>query len=152
LWAWELHQLGWTQTRIAQALGVTQGAVSQWLQRAQVGGVQALQAHPAPGPPRRLSPNQLEQLPCLLAQGAEAFGFLGAVWTRRRVAQLIKEQFSVRYHPRHVGRLLQQMGWSPQRRVVQASQRDEAQIATWYEDRWPLLKKSACAKTESSSL
>lgn len=27
--AWELHQQGWTQQHIAQALGVTQGAISQ---------------------------------------------------------------------------------------------------------------------------
>ena len=27
--AWELHQRGWTQTHIAEALGVTQGAVSR---------------------------------------------------------------------------------------------------------------------------
>src|SRR5215217_7053190 len=88
--AWELHQLGWTQTPIAQALGVSQAAVSQWLQRAQVAGLPALHTHPAPGPRPLLSPAQLDQLPCLLACGAEAFGFLGAVWSRRRVAQLIK--------------------------------------------------------------
>jgi predicted transcriptional regulator len=31
--AWELHQKGWQQQAIAEALGVTQGAVSQWLKR-----------------------------------------------------------------------------------------------------------------------
>jgi transposase len=49
----------------------------------------------------------------LLAQGAEAFGFLGAVWTRRRVAQLINDEFGVRYHPGHVSRLLKQIEWTP---------------------------------------
>jgi transposase len=80
--AWELHHLGWTQARIAQAFGVSQGAVSQWLKRAQLAGLQALHAHPAPGRPALLSPAQLAQLEHLLLQGAEAFGFLGAVWTR----------------------------------------------------------------------
>src|SRR4051794_3142225 len=79
--AWELHQLGWKQARIAQALGVSQGAVSQWLKRAQFDGPQALHAHPPPGPQPLLSPAQLDQLQRLLACGAEAFGFLGAVWT-----------------------------------------------------------------------
>ena len=32
--AWELKQEGWTQRAIARALGVTEGAVSQWCKRA----------------------------------------------------------------------------------------------------------------------
>jgi transposase len=75
--AWELHQLGWTQTRIAEALDVTQGAVSQWLKRAALAGLSALHAHPAPGAPPRLSPDQLAQLPRLLAAGAAAAGRAG---------------------------------------------------------------------------
>jgi transposase len=149
--AWELHQMGWTQSKIAQALGVTQGAVSQWLSRAKRAGVQALHACPAPGRPPLLSPAQLAQLPDLLAQGAEAFGFLGAVWTRRRVAQLIKDELGVSYHPGHVSRLLKQIDWSPQRPLVRATQRDEVAIAAWSAERWPALKKSACAKGELSS-
>jgi transposase len=88
----------------------------------------------------------------LLACGAQAFGFLGEVWTRRRVAQLIHDEFGVRYHPAHVSRLLKQIGWSPQRPLVRASQRDDAAIASWYAERWPALKKSACTKDELSSL
>ena len=36
--AWELHQKGWQQRDIAEALGLTQGAVSQWLKRAEMEG------------------------------------------------------------------------------------------------------------------
>jgi transposase len=149
--SWELHQMGWTQSKIAEALGVTQAAVSQWLKRAKLGGVQALHDHPAPGPHPLLSPAQLARLQDLLAQGAETFGFLGAIWTRRRVTQLIEDQFGVSYHPGHVSRLLKQIGWSPQRPIVRASQRDEPAIAAWYAERWPALKKSAAAKDELSS-
>jgi transposase len=149
--AWELHQMGWTQTRIAEALGVTQGAVSQWLKRAALEGVAALRAHPAPGPTPLLSPVQRAQLEALLKQGAEAFGFRGALWTRRRVARLIQEQFGVSYHPGHVSRLLRQIGWSPQRPIQRATQRDDAAITAWYAERWPALKKRRCAKAERSS-
>jgi transposase len=149
--AWELHQLGWTQTHIAEALGVTQGAVSQWLKQANLGGVEALRAHPGPGRPSLLTPAQLAQLENLLKQGAEAFGFRGALWTRRRVAHLIHEQFGVRYHPGHVSRLLQQIGWSPQRPLQRATQRDEDAITTWYAERWPALKKRHTANAERLS-
>ena len=36
--AWDLYQQGWTQRAIAAALGVSEGAVSQWLTRAVQGG------------------------------------------------------------------------------------------------------------------
>jgi hypothetical protein len=45
--AWELKQQGWAQQRIAEALGVSKGAVSQWTKRTrQGGGPQALNANP----------------------------------------------------------------------------------------------------------
>src|SRR5262245_44200932 len=80
--AWELHKQGWTQQEIARAFGVTQGAVSQWLKKAKEQGVQALKPKPRPGAKSKLSKEQLAQLPALLKQGAEAFGFRGQVWTR----------------------------------------------------------------------
>jgi transposase len=139
--AWELHQHGWKQHKIAEALGVTQGAISQWLKRARDGGVQALRARFSPGAPSRLSPDQLAQLPALLARGAPAFGFLGDIWTRARVADVIKREFGVSYHPDHVGRLLKAVGWTVQKPSERASQRDEQEIAAWREQKWPEIKK-----------
>src|SRR5712691_5700922 len=87
--AWELKVQGWKQKDIAAALGVTEGAVSQWLKREREGGVEALRRHPAPGPQPKLSAEQRAELPRLLNQGAEVFGFRGEVWTTKRVAEVI---------------------------------------------------------------
>lgn len=106
--AWELHQQGWSQTRIAKALGVTQGAVSQWLKRSrEAGGVDALRHHPAPGRRTSLTAEQFAQIPTLIARGAAAFGFEDDRWTTKRVAAVLKDVFGVSYHPGHVSRLLQ---------------------------------------------
>lgn len=142
--------MGWTQTHIAEALGVSQGAVSQWLTRATIAGVEALRAQYPPGRPPSLSRAHLAQLEDLLAQGAEAFGFRGALWTRRRVAHLIHQQFGVSSHPGHVSRLLRQIGWTPQRPLQRATQRDEDAIAEWYAERWPALNKRRSASDERS--
>src|SRR3990170_4898087 len=75
--AWELKQQGWKQQDIAKALGVSPGAVSQWLKAAREGGPEALRRHPAPGPQPRLTPEQKAEIPELLAKGAEAYGFGG---------------------------------------------------------------------------
>jgi len=140
--AWELAQQGWSQKDIAEALGVTQGAVSQWMKMGREQGEEGLQGHIAHGPQPRLSQDQLAQLPALLKRGAETSGFRGDVWTTERVAELIHKQFGVRYHPAHMSRLLKQIRYSVQQPIERASQRDEQAIATWKEQRWPMLKKS----------
>jgi transposase len=138
--AWTLHQAGWTGRAIAHALGVTEGAVSQWLKRAREGGHEALRVRIPPGPTPKLTAEQRAHLPTLLAHGAEAYGFLGDVWTTKRVAALIKQEFGIRYHPAHVSRLLRAVGWSPQKPIRRATQRDEAAIERWTTERWPALQ------------
>src|SRR5215217_572847 len=108
--AWELKQEGWSQQQIAQALGVSKGALSQWMKRAREGG-------------------------------AQAHGFRGEVWTCERVAEVIRREFGVSYHPAHVSRLLKALRQSLQKPQRRANQRDEEAIEHWKEKRWPSLKK-----------
>ena len=139
--AWELKQEGWPQQRIADALGVSKGAVSQWMKRGREGGVQALKRQPAPGAPPRLSEEQRAEVPKLLERGAQAHGFRGDVWTCERVAEVIRREFGVSYHPAHVSRLLKALRQSLQKPQRRANQRDEEAIEDWKEERWPSLKK-----------
>jgi transposase len=88
--AWELKQEGWKQhEEIAEALGVSKGAVSQWMRRGREGGgAKGLKRKIAPGAPRRLSEEERgAELPEFLTRGAPAHGFRGEVWTTcQRVA------------------------------------------------------------------
>jgi transposase len=149
--AWALHEAGWTGKAIAEALGATEGAVSQWLKRAREGGPEALRRRSAPGAAPKLTGEQRARLPELLRPGAEAYGFLGEVWTTERVATVIQREWGVRYHPTHVGRLLRACGWSVQKPVRRASQRDEAAIQQWVQDEWPTIKKKPRKRSAPSS-
>jgi transposase len=152
LQAWHLKQKGWAQRQIAEAVGVSEGAVSQWMARARHVGPEALCRRPPPGARRRLSPEHLARLPTLLHRGPPAYGFRGELWTRSRVAAIIRLEFGVSYHPRHVGRLLDAMRWSPQKPARRARQRDEAAIARWREETWPAIKRGhRPSSTRSSS-
>jgi transposase len=139
--ALDLRMRGWTQMAIAEALGVTQGAVSQWLACAETGGRDALRTRTPPGPSARLSPEQLQQLPALLLKGAEAYGFLGDVWTRQRIADVIARHFGVRLSLPTISRVMQRIGWTHQRPELYAVQRDDTAIEQWKSTRWPVLKK-----------
>jgi transposase len=152
LQAWQLKQQGWPQRRIAEALGVSESAVSQWIKRGREGGPPALRHRSPGGAPRRLSAGQLGQLPGLLERGPEAYGFRGQLWTRGRIAAVIQLAFGVSYHPRHVGRLCQAIRWSPQKPARRARQRDEAAIVHWREETWPALKKGRRRSSRRSCL
>ena len=69
--AWQLYQADWKQKDIATALGVTEGAVSQWIKKPRACGADALLHQPPPGPQPKLTEEQRAQLPDLLAKGAE---------------------------------------------------------------------------------
>ena len=142
--ALELRGRGWHQCDIAEALGVRDETLSRWLARAREGGPGVLFAHPSPGRPPRLSPEQRRLIPEFLWHGAEAYGFRGQVWTRARIAQVIEEELGVRYHKSHVGKLLKALRWTPQMPIRRAVQRDEQAIASWREAVWPELLRRAC--------
>lgn len=64
------------------------------------------------------------------------------MWTCERVAQVIRKEFSVSYHPaQHVSRLLKKLGLSLQKPARRANQRDEEAVEHWKKERWPELKK-----------
>jgi transposase len=149
--AWVLKQAGWKQKDIAHALGVSEAAVSHWLKCGREQGIGALQSHPSLGPQPKLTSDQTELLRRMLTQGAPAFGYHEQVWTSRRVADLIQRTFGVRYHRAHCSRLLRALHQSVQKPVVRASQRNEAAIMRWKDERWPALKKRLSTKDGPSS-
>jgi transposase len=72
--AFELKERGWKQAQIADALGVSEGAVSQWMKRAREKGVQDLRHKPPPGAPPRLSEEE-RGCPSLWLRGLRRTGF-----------------------------------------------------------------------------
>ena len=150
--AWELKQQGWKQKDIAVALGVTEGAISQWMKSGREGGKEALKAHPAKGARPRLTAEQQAQIPAVLAKGASAYGCGGDVWNSRRLAVAFKREFGVSSHPDHCGDLVRKLGYSMQKPVERATQRNEQVIEHWKIAHWPRLKKKPNKKGVRESL
>jgi transposase len=150
--ALELHEQGWPGSRIAEALGVSRGAVSQWLTRARERGREGLRRQPRGRKARKLTAAQQATLPSLLATGAEAYGFIGAVWTTARVAMVIRREFGVRHHPAHVSRILKELRWTPQKPVTRSTKRNEAAVTAFREEREPSLRAKPRRSSARSSM
>jgi transposase len=66
-----------------------------------------------------------------------------ALWTREAVRDLIKIKFGIRYCLTMVGRLLRRWGFTPQKPVVRAYERDDAKIREWLDCEYPALRRRA---------
>lgn len=137
--------------RVGEMLGCSPSSVRRWCIAHERGGDEALKVRLSPGRPRRLSAAQCRTLTALLLRGARARGYATELWTTRRIAELIAKRFHVRYHPDHIGRLLHCLGWSVQKPVRRAVQRDEAAIKRWREVEAPRIKKKPAGWAPMSS-
>ena len=124
----------------------------RWRNAWRSGGPEALKRKPAPGRPCKLGAAQKARLVPLLAKGAVSYGYRTELWTTLRIAEVIHREFRVKYHRNHVGKLLHQLHWSPQKPEGRAIERDEAAIEAWKRDLWPAVKKTPRGWRPMSSL
>jgi len=139
------------QSEVARRLHVWRQTVSRWVDQFQAGGKEALQKAGRAGRKPELTEVDGQRLQELLLQGPEKLGYETPLWTCRRVAHLIEQEFGVEYHRGHVWKILDGLGWSCQRPVGRARERNEEEIRRWRRVRWPGIKKKPKKKGARSS-
>jgi transposase len=137
-----LFKEGERQADIARRLRVSKQAVSQWWISWSKGDTRALNGATRAGRKPRLEKEQLALVERELLLGAGAHGYQTDLWTLPRVAALIKKITGVDYHPAHVWKVLNKMGWSVQRPTLRARERDEQKVADWVKGTWEEVKKT----------
>jgi len=100
-----------------------------------------LAAKPHPGPTPKLSCEQKQELLAILKAGPVASGFKTDLWTCARVAKVVRKEFRVSYHPDHVGRILHDLGYTPQKLRRVAREQDAEAVERWLKKDWPRIKK-----------
>ncbi len=146
-----LLEEGLLPSEVAGRVGVDRRSVRRWKAAARKNGKAGVRARAAPGRPSKLSPGHKHRLETLLLKGPLAAGFQTDLWTCPRVAEIIKGRFGIDYHVDHVGRLLHDLGWSPQKPARRAVERDEQAIRRWVREDWPRVKKTPGAAVRRSS-
>lgn len=138
--------------QIADRLGVSLSSIKRWKAAWQAGGVNSLAAKPHPPRPCKLTEKQKRKLVELLLAGPVAAGFHTDLWTCARVAELVRKQFRVQYHPDHLGRILHDLGFSPQKPRQVAREQDAEAVERWRKYVWPRIKKKRASAGQPSFL
>lgn len=142
---------GLNQSEVARRLKVARQTVSRWVRTRRAQGTVALRKSGRAGRKPLLGGKERKRLEALLRSGPEALGYETPLWTCPRVADLIQREFGVCYHAGHVWKLLIALGWSPQRPVGRARERNEAAVRRWRKVEWPAIKKKPGRKGAPSS-
>jgi len=83
----------------------------------------------------------VRELEAVLEAGPAVWGWdEDQCWTLARIAEVVRSRFGVAYTLAGLDLLLHRIGWSVQIPARQLAERNEAAIAAWKEETWPVIK------------
>jgi len=137
---------GMSKAEAARVFGVSRTSVHSWLNLYQQNGEEGL-VPKRPGRPKcggRLAGWQAATIVNLIKDHCpEQLKMPFALWTREAVRDLIQMRLGIGYSLGMVGRLLARWGFTPQKPVTRAYERNDDRIRNWLKCEYPALRKRA---------
>lgn len=137
---------GKTSGEISNILRSPRSCVSLWLSDYEKYGYESLLEGYREGRPSRLTDKQKILLSDIVDSGPIAYGWMSGVWTAIMITQVIKNEFSVDYNPRHVRRILDELNFSVQRPKKVLAKADPSKQSRWIRYTYPNIKKKPWIK------
>lgn len=140
-------QLGFSETELAELLGVCRETVCQWWSAYADGGRDALPRDRTGRPlgsGRALSDQQGQHIQQLLrSHQPHELGIAAPLWSRRAVGELVQQQFGIALAVRTVGLYLQRWGFTPKRPRRHGRDQDADEVRRWLEETYPAIEERA---------
>jgi transposase len=131
---------------IAKTLGFHRSAVYQWLKRYNADNIDGLKYKKIPGKQPTLNKAQKQKIfDIVTSKNPLQLKFAFALWTRAMVKDLILEKFAISLSEVSVGRLLHELGLTPQRPLRRAYQQNPERVDCWLKEEYPAIRKEAKA-------
>ena len=140
LTAAEMIEAGATDGEVARRFRVSKMSANRWRRALAAGGRQALASKGAGGARCKLGAAQVAELEAVLEAGPAACGYQDQCWTLARVADQAWQRFGVEYTLGGAHVLLHRIGWTVQVPARRAAERDDAAVARWEQETWPVIK------------
>ena len=140
-------ELGYTGVDLAELLGVCHETISRWWVAYQADGLDSLPGGRTGRPlgaGRLLSDEQARFVRSRIdSQLPEHLGLPHALWTRRAVGDLIRQQFGIDLADRTVGTYLRRWGYTPKKPSRQSRKQDPDEVERWLLETYPDIEKQA---------
>ncbi len=135
---------GQTATSVAAAFGLNVRTVFSWLAKYSDGGEDALLTKPIPGRPAKVSDEEMRWIAQAVRDHTpQQFGLVYGLWTLSLIAKLINRQFGKSLSLAAVSRIMKLLGFSAQKPLYQAWQKDAAMVRRWETETYPQIKAQA---------
>jgi transposase len=132
---------GYSTPEVADCLGVDPSSVRRSVAAFRGQGDEGRVARPVPGRPPKLTLIQAKILRRRLRDRPSEHGFDTELWTARRLAEAIGEEFGTWLNPKYLSAWLRDRGFSPQEPGRVPRERHPEAIAAGLESAWPRLPK-----------
>jgi transposase len=140
-------ELGYSELDLADLLGVCHETISRWWTAYRAEGLPALPGGRTGRPlgsGRFLSDQQAERIQARIDfHSPEDVGIPHALWTRRAVRDLIRQEFDIDLAERTVGLYLRRWGYTSQRPSRHARQQDPDEVEEWLLETYPAIEAQA---------
>lgn len=140
-------ELGFSETELAQLLGVSRETISRWWSAYASSGLDALPQHRTGRPlgsGRSLTDLQAAQIRQLIDNNApNDLGIAHALWTRRAVRDLIRKELNIELAVRTVGQYLRRWGYTSKKPARHAHKQDPDEVQRWLEEEYPAIERQA---------
>jgi len=136
---------------VAKVLGINRSTIYDWLAKHREGGLSALKKRLAPGRTPKLDGKKMKWVFELITlKNPQQLKFEFALWTREMIQHSIKKKFGIKLSLSSIGRLLAQLGFTCQKPLYKAIQKNDSLIAEWLKKEFPNIK--ARAKIENADI
>ena len=140
-------ELGYTETEVAELLGLARETVSRWWSAYAESGEQALPGDRTGRPVgsgRTLNDGQAAWLRTILVgKQPEDVGISSPLWTREAVPALIQKEYGIDMPVRTVGEYLQRWGFTPKAPRRHSRDQDPEEVRRWLDETYPAIERRA---------
>lgn len=135
---------GIKQRHAARLFGVCAFSVSKWVRKYKAEGEPGLATKAIGAPPtggRLKHERWLEFQKLIMTKTPGELGLPFTMWDRKAIRELLSTRFNVSLCLTGISSLLKKMGFSPQRPMYSAIQRNDDKVQKWLNEDYPSIKK-----------